>query len=153
MFDNVGKVIKNCAGVAFVLVMVFSFLNAFVLSETIWELVIYIVIGIFVALIIAAVLYGFGHHIETSDAILEKLNSENFENTASNIPVTFPKEEVPKPIAQSDSGDNYDKNVTDKIIDKMIEGKKNTLQTMLNNGEITKEEFEEKLVELTKRTV
>lgn len=157
MFENVGKIVKNSASMVLIIGIILSFLNGFMATDNIFIFIVYITIGILFSWIMYVLIYGLGHHIETTDKILEKLSHDENKNVC-NIPITFPnetKEETHQSCKEPSTKENTDYNneITTQIVDKMIEGKKNTLAIMYKNAEITKAEYEECLKELENRTV
>lgn len=153
MFENVGKIVKNSASIVLIIGIVFSFGSGFLFTETIFTYLMYVTVGVLFSWITYVVIYGFGHHIETTDKILEKLSEEDNINLG-NIPLAFTtKENLSVKNISTKKISEYNNEVTTQIIDKMIEEKKNKLNLMYENDEITKAEYEELIKELENRTV
>ncbi len=127
MSDNIGGKIKTLSRVTCWIGIIASIIIGFILmaknDEFILIGVLIMILGCLASWIGSFMPYGFGELIENSQTIIELLEQEiKNENTPNNIPMS----EVLKPVQLTEHNVNYDDNVKDAIIKKMIEGKTNT---------------------------
>lgn len=147
MFKNIGDKIKTMAQIiCFTGILISLFFGfATILKEEILLGILVIIWGSLGSWVGTFMLYGFGELIENSQKLIEILEQETKnDNTPNNIPMS----EVLKPVQLTELDDNYDNDVKDDVIKKMIEGKINTLEKWRKEGIITEEEFNAKKKEL-----
>ena len=147
MFKNISDKIKAVAEIICFIGILISLFSGFasILKEEILLGILVIILGSLSSWIGTLALYGLGELIENSQTIIELLEQET---KNENIPNNIPMSEVLKPVQLSESDYNYDNNVKDDIIKKMIKGKISTLEKWRKEGIITDEEFNEKKKEL-----
>lgn len=144
MFNDIGQKIKKFAEIICAIGIAGSLiygLIAFLNKDALMAIVV-IIAGSLSAWIGSAILYGFGQLIENSDIIKERMEVLDKKETIhfSNVPISNVNRATDTNIA-------YDEKATNEIIEKMVEGKKETIKKLFQLHKISDEEYQKMMDE------
>lgn len=148
MFKDIGNKIKFFAEIVCIIGIFLSVIVGIntMLNKSISNGLLIAVLGTLFSWLAVFALYGFGQLIDNSERIIELLEAKETDLSATTS-VTTATVNIPKAPIQP-ANNNYNNEVTDFIVKKMIENELADLENQLNNGLITQEEFDYKKSEL-----
>ena len=148
MFKNIGSKIKAVAKIFCFTGMLISLYYGLtvIIKEEIILGVLVLIVGSLGSWLGTIALYGFGQLVENSKRIIDILEEERDKGVThvDNIPLSA----APISIKPTPINNNYSEEIRDDIVKKMIDGKINTLEKLLQEGVITEEEYKEKMAQL-----